>query len=48
MLRAVLAQERNDSETVTATGLDAHEVARAYLDAVSTALYVASRIAATG
>lgn len=48
VLRAVLAQERNDSEGVAAAGFDAHDVARAYLDAVSTALSVASRIAATG
>ncbi len=48
VLRAVLAQERNDSEGVAAAGFDPHDVARAYLDAVSTALSVASRIAATG
>ncbi|MBF0689202.1 MAG: HDOD domain-containing protein [Cellulomonas sp.] len=48
VLRAVLAQERNDSEGVAAAGFDPRDVARAYLDAVATALSVASRIAATG
>lgn len=46
VLAAVLAQERNDSEAVRATGLDPYDVGHAYLDAVSTALSLASRLAA--
>lgn len=46
-LAAVLAQEQNDSEAVAATGLDPHDVGRAYLDSVSTALSLAVRLGAT-
>lgn len=45
-LAAVLAQERNDSAAVGATGHDPYDVGHAYLDAVSTALSLASRLAA--
>lgn len=45
VLAAVLAQERNDSEAVSAAGLDPYDVGHAYLGAVSTALSLASRLA---
>lgn len=45
-LAAVLAQERNDSAAVGATGLDPYDVGHAYLGAVSTALSLASKLAA--
>ncbi len=44
-LAAVLAQENNDTEGVAATGHHPYDVSRAYLDAVSTALSLAGRLA---
>jgi len=45
VLAAVLAQEENDTESVNATGLDAYEVGRAYLEALPQALSLATRLA---
>lgn len=45
-LAAVLAQERNDGEAITAVGHDPYDVGHAYLGAVSQALSLASRLAA--
>ncbi len=45
-LAAVLAQEKNDPEALAATGLNPYDVGRVYLDAVSSALSLASRLAA--
>lgn len=44
-LAAVLAQERNDGEAITAVGHDPYDVGHAYLGAVSQALSLASRLA---
>lgn len=45
-LAAVLAQEQNDVAGLAASGLDPYDVGHAYLDAMSTALSLASRLAA--
>ncbi len=45
VLAAVLAQETNDPKALAATGLDAYDVARTYLEAVPQALSLATRLA---
>ena len=45
VLAAVLAQEANDPEALAASGLDAYDVGRTYLEAVPQALSLATRLA---
>lgn len=45
VLAAVLAQEENDPEALAASGFDAYDVGRTYLEAVPQALSLATRLA---